>query len=223
MIEVHRHRFARHARKVPVEKCEHWRKIRERPDSIYSTYNKLATIRKRRNTSRHWVMLVLLLCWWRRCGAGPVLCCWFGAWCCWGDSGGGAAGAGAAALLVVQVWCWSDAWCWSGVTIDLTMPGWEIPIIFLKFFTVYSERFAKGARKMRERRIYPLEPCPAQNGLHLAMPDVPWAFFPEMGARLVSWTETAGAWHKSPECHCSKGKEATYHNDILVASTFIRI
>ena len=30
MIEVHRHRFARHARKVPFEKCEHWRKVCER-------------------------------------------------------------------------------------------------------------------------------------------------------------------------------------------------
>ena len=111
---------------------------------------------------------MVLLCWWRRCGAGPVLCCWFGAWCCWGDSGGGAAGAGAAALLVVQVWCWSDAWCWSGVTMDLlngddharVRDAMRCPSFLFKFFTVYSERFTKGARKMRERRIYPLEPCP---------------------------------------------------------------
>ena len=39
MIEVHRHRFARHARKVPFEKCEHWRKVCERStkDQIVST------------------------------------------------------------------------------------------------------------------------------------------------------------------------------------------
>ena len=39
MIEVHRHRFARHARKVSFEKCEHWRKVCERSakDQIVST------------------------------------------------------------------------------------------------------------------------------------------------------------------------------------------
>ena len=39
MIEVHRHRFARHARKVPFEKCEHWRKVcgRSAKDQIAST------------------------------------------------------------------------------------------------------------------------------------------------------------------------------------------
>ena len=37
---------------------------------------------------------------------------------------------------------------------ELTMPGWKMPIIFSKFFTIYSERFAKGTRKMRERRIH---------------------------------------------------------------------
>ena len=38
-IEVHRHRFARHARKVPFEKCEHWRKVcgRSAKDQIAST------------------------------------------------------------------------------------------------------------------------------------------------------------------------------------------
>ena len=38
-IEVHRHRFARHARKVPFEKCEHWRKVcgRSAEDQIAST------------------------------------------------------------------------------------------------------------------------------------------------------------------------------------------
>ena len=42
-IEVHRHRFARHARKVPFEKCEHWRKVcgRSAKDQIASIlYNK---------------------------------------------------------------------------------------------------------------------------------------------------------------------------------------
>ena len=39
--------------------------------------------------------------------------------------------------------------------------------IYSFFLTISSERFAKGARKK-----YPLEPCPAQNGLHLAMPDI---------------------------------------------------
>ena len=39
MIEVHRHRFARRARKVPFEKCEHWRKVcgRSAKDQIAST------------------------------------------------------------------------------------------------------------------------------------------------------------------------------------------
>ena len=44
MIEVHRHRFARRARKVPFQKCEHWRKVcgRSAKDQIASTlYNKL--------------------------------------------------------------------------------------------------------------------------------------------------------------------------------------
>ena len=46
MIEVHRHRFARHARKVPFEKCEHWRKVcgRSAKDQILVAsilYNKL--------------------------------------------------------------------------------------------------------------------------------------------------------------------------------------
>ena len=44
MIEVHRHRFARHARKVSFEKCEHWRKVCERSakDQIVSIlYNEL--------------------------------------------------------------------------------------------------------------------------------------------------------------------------------------
>ncbi len=38
-IKVHRHRFARHARKVPFEKCEHWRKVcgRSAKDQIAST------------------------------------------------------------------------------------------------------------------------------------------------------------------------------------------
>ena len=42
MIEVHRHRFDRNARKVPFEKCEDWRKVCVRfakdqiGDSIYS-------------------------------------------------------------------------------------------------------------------------------------------------------------------------------------------
>ena len=39
MIEVHRHRFARYARKVPLKKCEHWRKVcgRSAKDQIAST------------------------------------------------------------------------------------------------------------------------------------------------------------------------------------------
>ncbi len=38
-IEVHRHRFARHARKLPFEKCEHWRKVcgRSAKDQIACT------------------------------------------------------------------------------------------------------------------------------------------------------------------------------------------
>ena len=43
--------------------------------------------------------------------------------------------------------------------------------IYSIFFTISSERFAKGARKMRERRIHSNHACPDQNGLHLAMPD----------------------------------------------------
>ena len=60
-------------------------------------------------------------------------------------------------------------------------------------YSIYSF-FHDFARKVRDRRVkdtrktYPLEPCPAQNGLHLAMPDI--------GPR----------------------KRTTYHNDILVAS-----
>ena len=39
MIEVHRRRFARHARKLPFEKCEHWRKVcgRSAKDQIACT------------------------------------------------------------------------------------------------------------------------------------------------------------------------------------------
>ena len=39
MIEIHRHRFARHARKLPFEKCEHWRKVcgRSAKDQIACT------------------------------------------------------------------------------------------------------------------------------------------------------------------------------------------
>ena len=59
---------------------------------------------------------------------------------------------------------------------------------FYDFERKVRERRAKDARK-----TYPLEPCPAQNGLHLAMPDVPWTLLPEVGATRVSWTETAGA------------------------------
>ena len=40
--------------------------------------------------------------------------------------------------------------------------------IFYDFERKVRERRAKDARK-----TYPLEPRPAQNGLHLAMPDVP--------------------------------------------------
>ena len=39
--------------------------------------------------------------------------------------------------------------------------------IYLFFSISSAERRAKDARK-----TYPLEPCPAQNGLHLAMPDI---------------------------------------------------
>ena len=58
MIEVHRHRFARLARKVPFEKCKHWRKVCVRSakdqigDSIYSKI-KVVQVRKRRNTTCH--------------------------------------------------------------------------------------------------------------------------------------------------------------------------
>ena len=44
--------------------------------------------------------------------------------------------------------------------------------------SIYSFYFYDFERKVRERRAkdarktYPLEPCPAQNGLHLAMPDI---------------------------------------------------
>ena len=59
--------------------------------------------------------------------------------------------------------------------------------IYSFFFTISSERFAKGARKMRERRIH---------SSHV----------------LPKWNAFSHAW-----CW-SKGKEATYHNDILVVS-----
>ena len=82
MIEVHRHRFEMSARKVPFEKCTHWRKVcgRSAKDQI-------------------------------------------------GDN------------------------------------------IYSFFFTISSERFAKGARKMRERRIHSSHVLP-KNGLHLGMPDI---------------------------------------------------
>ena len=44
--------------------------------------------------------------------------------------------------------------------------------------SIYTHFFYDFERKVRERRAkdarktYPLEPCPAQNGLHLAMPDI---------------------------------------------------
>ena len=43
---------------------------------------------------------------------------------------------------------------------------------YLLFFFNDFERKVRERRAKDARKTYPLEPCPAQNGLHLAMPDI---------------------------------------------------
>ena len=45
-------------------------------------------------------------------------------------------------------------------------------IVSTVFFTLSSERFAKGARKMRERRIHSSHVLPKMGCINLAMPDI---------------------------------------------------
>ncbi len=149
MIEVHRHRFARHARKVPFEKCEHWRKVcgRSAKDQIASRilYNKLVTKEKKKSSS-------------------------------WGYNG-----------FTQRRWPCQDERC---------------PSFFYRLFTIHSERFAKGARKMRERRIH---------SSHV-LPKICTAIC------LREKNESTGIAPREKKQHIT-----SYHNDMLVASTFIRI
>ena len=85
---------------------------------------------------------------------------------------------------------------------EMTMPGWEMPIIFYRLFTIHSERFAKGARKMRERRIH---------SSHV-LPKICTAIC------LREKNESTGIAPREKKQHIT-----SYHNDMLVASTFIRI
>ena len=119
MIEVRRHRFAWLARKVPFEKCKHWRKVcgRSAKDQIGDS-----------------IYFIIKLC---KQGKEEIL---------------------------------------------------------------PAERKVRERRAKDARKTYPLEPCLAQNGLHLAMPNV----------MREKWNWKHRFW--------SKGKETTYHNDILVAS-----
>ena len=104
-------------------------------------------------------------------------------------------------------WQWHHAW----LAKILKTPLHKHLVSEISFFRrEIRERFAKGPRKVRERRILP-DPTLAQNGLVLSALSQLQKLFQRMGAKPMSRSQTSSQEHWLAQCHRLCGLRQTHH------------